>query len=214
MPPTTAETTKPGLNTRVSLRLPCCQEGRSSRVEDVDGDRVALAAPEHPCQVGVPASGTAVRVQWVAANGVHELEGRIVETRRAPLYTWVIEPAGPTTRIQRRRFVRVPKSGLLVLEVEGGQLLKATMVNLSEGGLGCVTASNAELWPGHVLATNVNLSPGEELRVRAEVVWTRVGHEQLIEFGLRFLELSSREADRIRRSVFATQLRLQAQGRR
>jgi c-di-GMP-binding flagellar brake protein YcgR len=214
MPPTTAETTRPGLNTHVSLRLPCCTEGRSSRVEDVAGARLAVAAPEHPCQVGVPERGTPVQLQWVAANGVLQLEGRIVDTVRVPLYTWVVEPAGPTTRIQRRRFVRVPKTGLLVLESSAGQLLKATMINLSEGGLGCVIGAGTELWPGHVLETSINLGPDDALRVRAEVVWTRLGQSHLVEFGMRFLELTSREADRIRRSVFATQQRLHAQGRR
>ena len=208
---TTTHTGWPAIGSRVAVRLDCCTQDRLSRVEDYSGEVLTLSAPTHPCGASLPSPGTPVSVAWTSPAGVFRVLTTLVGTQVRPRVTWSLQQQGEVHRIQRREFVRVPKSGFVLLSQDDTQLVKASLVDISEGGMRCVVGSSVHLQRGAGYEASFKIDD-DEIQVRVEVVWSRLAHEGLLEAGLRFLDLSRRDADRIRKVVYVIQVRLRARG--
>lgn len=92
-----------------------------SRIEDlqpadpkVKGGRTQLfvAVPHYPGDVNVPRPGTACTVTWVSNDGLYDLPTAFVErvVVGPVVWAWRVEVTGTARRAQRRRYVRVPWS--------------------------------------------------------------------------------------------------------
>ncbi len=115
-------------------------DGRSSRVEDLDSDAVAVAAPRGRGDVEPPQDGEEVELRWPSGRGVFGLRVRIVERYRDGVALWWCEPVGPLLTVQRRTFVRARASGgrihvALSLRDDEDEAADGSIVDLSEGGL-------------------------------------------------------------------------------
>lgn len=114
--------------------------GRSSRVEDLDSDAIAVAAPRGRGDVEPPQDGEEVELRWPSGRGVFGLRVRIVERYRDGVALWWCEPVGPLLTVQRRAFVRARASGgrvhvALSLRNSEDEVADGSVVDLSEGGL-------------------------------------------------------------------------------
>lgn len=115
-------------------------QGRPSRVEDVDVDAIAVAAPRGRGDLEPPAEGEEVELRWPSARGVYGLRVRVVERYRDGVALWWCEPTGPLVSVQRRAFVRARASGgraqvsLTLRDSEEGGA-QGWVADLSEGGL-------------------------------------------------------------------------------
>ncbi len=116
------------------------EDGRPSRVEDVDVDAIAVAAPRGRGDLEPPADGEKVELRWPSGRGVYGLRVRVVERYRDGVALWWCEPAGPLVTVQRRAFVRARASGGLVhvaltRREDDAAVAEGYVVDLSEGGL-------------------------------------------------------------------------------
>lgn len=188
----------PAVNQRVDLQLRGQQ--LPSRVVDWFRGDLVLAAP-----VQAPVSpGERLQVSWTSTGGPCWLDAVVVEVGEHPLPVWRVRPATTTTRIQRRQHIRAPVTQRVVIGGPGASR-QGVLTDLSEGGMRVTTAEDAAYAVGDAVA--VKLPVGDAPMIaRAEVV--RVNRpEEKTELALRFLDLSSRDADRIRRVVFLQQIR-------
>src|SRR4051794_383521 len=129
-------TAAPTLNTPVGLHLPCCpDEAHPSRVELVTTSHFIVATPHD--HTAVPADPFVV--SWAEGTVAIELPTLVTDVRTGSYPTWVVAPAGPAERVQRRQFVRIPESGdsahLRLFTASGA--VAGTVLDLSEGGLRC-----------------------------------------------------------------------------
>jgi c-di-GMP-binding flagellar brake protein YcgR len=117
---------------------------------------------------------------------------------RVPL--WRIRSHPPEVR-QRREYVRVP-----VRLTVSSAFAQLTIVDLSEGGMSCETPPGLALRAGRELDLTLDLD-GDRVEVVAEVVRARPTGSGMVEAALRFRDVSDADATRIRRYVFAAQVR-------
>ncbi len=104
---------------------------------------------------------------------------------------------------ERRRYVRVAKTIELELRHEEHPI-KASMIDLSEGGIRCHLETEQLLDPAEIVRARVNLGEGE-LQVKGEISWI-VNEDNSTEMGIKFIELTEKEAQKIRARVYAIQL--------
>lgn len=115
-------------------------QGLSSRVEDLDVDAIAVAAPRGRGDLEPPADGEELELRWPSERGVYGLRVRVVERYHDGVAVWWCEPAGPLVSVQRRAFVRARASGgrahvsLTLRDSEEGGA-QGWVADLSEGGL-------------------------------------------------------------------------------
>lgn len=193
-----------------------------SRVEDVRPGKggskpvptlIYIAVPNYGGDVEVPEPGTAFSIGWLTPNGVFELpaafHGR--ESVGPTVRAWRLGVSGPALRAQRRRFVRVPWTAPLTVQV-GERTVSGRTIDLSEGGVRCLLPPPAltRSTPVRVTLTypdRTMILDAEVIRVQARV--TPKG--PLIETGLEFLDPDT-YGDALRRLVFGEQLRVRRAG--
>jgi hypothetical protein len=252
----------PGVNTLVRVTVgtspdpagPTIASDLPSRVEDLisgaearevgwQADMIWVAVPHYGGDVEVPERGTACRLTWPTPVGLYELpvafHGR--DQVGPAVRAWRLRVTGSATRAQRRRYVRVPWTGAVTIEVpvavapapvppapvdgaggpvgpdEAGEgptvrALAGAMVDLSEGGLRC-------LLPPPVLPAGQRVRvvlpvAGQVLTPPAQVVWTRPSITPVGTFAETGICFDDPEAhgDLLRRVVFSEQLRARRAG--
>jgi len=125
-----------------------------------------IAAPWFAGDIEQPPTGTACALQWPTARGLCTLPVELLaeDTGPAGLRLWRVKVTGPVRRHERRRYVRVPwslpaelmvrrdlealpaerravveRAGIRKVLEELPEFYEATAVNVSEGGLLCVS---------------------------------------------------------------------------
>jgi hypothetical protein len=122
------------VNALVAVRLAEHDTEYSSRIEDIDGDTLIVAAPPGANAALLASGERDVELSWVTPRGRHEQLCALLEhINNGGLKQWRLRPTGTAKLIQRRRYVRVP-AALAVLLVMPGEVLTATTVDVSEGG--------------------------------------------------------------------------------
>ena len=196
----------PSPNTPVGLHLPCCaDDAHPSRVESVTATTFVVATP-HDHQT--PAESFVV--SWAEGTAGIELPTLVTESRAAPYPIWVLAPKGPAQRVQRREYVRIPESPdsvQLRLFTSAGAV-SAAVLDLSEGGARCtvpiaVGAGIGDRFELVLSFEDVEISSACAV-VRSHTV------DQHTELGVRFADLRTADADRVRAHVFARQAHLRA----
>ncbi len=204
----------PGINSLVDVRIP---DGRefASRVEDINGDALTLAAP-FGAGVEPPELGTTMEMCWTSQRGRHIVATRLAEIKRGMLSSWVVQLDGEIHLLQRRKFVRggggEPIQVHLTAEQEAG-VLAGRVVDISEGGLRCWLDSgklSCDFAGGETVTAVVGLE-GDQIAIHGEVL--RVSAEpaqpgkakQPLEIVIVF-ELPEDTAGIVRRYVLHSQL--------
>jgi c-di-GMP-binding flagellar brake protein YcgR len=199
--------TAPTPNTPVGLHLPCCaDDAHPSRVESVTATSFVVATPhDHDAPPAEP-----FVVSWAEGTVGIELPTLVTESRAAPYPVWVVAPVGAPKRVQRREYVRIPESadsaGLRLFTTGGA--VAATVLDLSEGGVRCTVPAAVGAGIGDRFELVLSFDQAEVSTAGAVVRAHGVGN--LIELGVRFADMRTADADRVRAHVFARQAHLRS----
>ncbi|MFL6024070.1 MAG: hypothetical protein ACJ72O_12090 [Marmoricola sp.] len=136
----------PNVNDPIVLRDQTDREYRS-RVEDVSVGLLVVARPLDLRADEPLGPGHEVNVVWADAAGVSTLlPTRILSAHaEGALDLWSVAVTGPAVRDQRRRFVRSPAVGSVVVRsaTEESESISGTLIDLSEAALRCTIEAGA-----------------------------------------------------------------------
>ncbi len=194
----------------VDVVLDSWTEPLVAAVERLGAGTVAIEAPrDRGGRIVLPEVGESGLLVWRGSRDLQQAPVSLVQTVRRPGPQWVLRLTGRQSVCQRRSFVRADVQ-LPVLLKDGGGTREVTALDISEGGLRCSTRDRAGLSGGMVVEVHLDLD-GFALDLQAEVVRARhVDPEHPLDLGLRFLDLSIRDADRLRSWIFAALRRVRA----
>ena len=173
----------------------------STRVEVVvDGAlSVRPSGGEFVDQV-VVAPGDVVEVYWTGPDGQRAFPAKVTDVEQGAVLRWRFRITGPAEDSQRRKAVRGRIS--VPVEVEYGSIeLKGTTVDVSEAGLRAEFegfGAPPEKGMQQILHLMLEDAP---MKTRAEVVRTQARGAQWV-MSIRFLDISEKDQDRVRRRVF------------
>lgn len=193
----------PPINTQVSLEAPGRITPWRTRVEDLD-DEVVVAAPVGEHDRAAPDLGACLELRWQSDRGPMSLAVTLVakELRGVPM--WRLQPAGPVVITQRRLHVRTDALLPVVLRTAAGRL-DGFVVDLSEGGLRSAHRTGTPPTEGDAATVELDLD-GTTMALAAEVARVEIeGGRRFV--GCRFTDIDIRDADAIRRFVFARHAR-------
>ena len=190
-----------------------------SRVEGADASTLTLARP-----LDLPADqdldpGAEWLVTWSLTGGIGVLPAHLVDTRtEGNLRLWSMVVAGAGWVEQRRRFVRVPAHGLVMLHPQGSavgededepEVVPGTLVDISEGALRCAVHDAHLDALGYDDKVTAWFKFGDvDFTIPARIGSRRTGvrHAEVTHLVVLFEE-PVREADALRRQIFAQQRR-------
>ncbi len=194
---------EPGTDVRLRLEGDPAHRTLEARVLQSDTRRHALVIRSPSWQGNTVAApiGTRVAIAWWVREGEHVAVARIVSVAGETIPKWVLRAEGPAHVAQNRDFVRVDMVGRITLDAIG-MVADATMLDLSEGGMRCTVKPHQRLNKGQTVETTLSLG-NEQVPVKAEIMRATDRHDPpRIELGLRFVDMSERSNDAIRRYVF------------
>lgn len=195
----------PEVNQRVEMFASAWGTWLPSRVEDRRGPSLVVAAPQQPAELGPADRPTgAVALRWTTGRGIGMVEGTVTAATRAGIVpVWELLAGGEPALFQRRRYARVPV--LLPGRAVGRRgAWGLTILDVAEGGIGCLASQLAPFDPGEAVEVSFDVD-GSLLTTGAEVVrWGVAPGGVTIVF--RFTALPRNDADRLRRFVFRQEL--------
>nr|BFE63615.1 hypothetical protein GCM10020063_081410 [Dactylosporangium thailandense] len=128
-------TSLPTINALVDVVL-MDGEAYQSRVEDMSGKRLTVAAPFGVIPADVPKVGASMELAWVAGDRRQAVDVRLVELSREQPPRWSLEAVGSIRLQTRRNYVR-GGGGEWVEVRHGGSTYQGRVIDLSEGGVRC-----------------------------------------------------------------------------
>jgi PilZ domain len=173
----------------------------SARVES-SGDTAVVVRPSAGdfIEQTVVRVGEQVSVFWMGPEGGRSLMAEVTTVERGAAPRWHLAVTSPAEETQRRTAVRA-RVGLPLVAAVNGVDLEGETVDFSEAGCRAVVEAygNAPV-PGARMGVTLELEGGA-LVTGAEVVrqQTRASRWHL---SLRFLDLTEKDQDRLRRRVF------------
>ena len=144
--------------------------GLPSRVEDVDGDVLVVAAPHLPGSPVLP--GAHVCVHWTEVRGLHATAMVLHERVPGVVPLWRLRAAGDVQVVQRRRYVRVPFASEISVVPRGerlGVVAGGLVADLSEGGVRVLLGSAVRAEAGSEVTVVLQVD-GQPLELLGEVV--------------------------------------------
>ena len=181
----------------------------------VDGELVVSAPCDDTRRPIVLPVGERLEVVWSDPAGLHAVPAELAGILVGEQPRWRLRTAGVAKRGQRRDAVRAP----LIVPVELGLSIDPVLgrtVDLSEGGLRCVLDRNAHDGReipavGEVVRVAVAL-PELTLRCLSEVTRFHPRRDGRLELSLRFIGLTEKDQDAVRRRVFTRLRELRQRG--
>ncbi|BEL03205.1 hypothetical protein Q0Z83_013960 [Actinoplanes sichuanensis] len=119
-----------------------------SRLEEVDGMQIAVAAPLETTDRITLQPGQKLDLFWAQPRSRAVLPCRLVSAGDDASSRWVLEAVGAPAISNRRQFVRGGGGGALHLMADEQGPLGARLLDISEGGLRC--------WTEHAVQAAVN----------------------------------------------------------
>lgn len=194
----------------------------SSRVEDLDGDMIAVARPADLRAALEYPEGMELQLVWTLSTGVHvlpvELAGASVDQH---IRLWHLAITGAGWSEQRRDYVRVPAVGRITLEPEVPEeelglgaaaepewRLDGQLVDLSEVATQCAVPAATDD-PRIAADTRVRCEfgvNGQSFDVRGTIVIVRAGSGARDARVVVRFDPARATADALRKQVFAIQL--------
>jgi hypothetical protein len=186
-----------------------------SRVEDRDLVELRVAAPlgVRLRQLGEDDS---LDLRWVTRRGVATVAGQLVGIEDGQLPTWRIKTRSTPTVTQRRRYARAAITLPVQVAPEGeaeelaelDEAVLASTIDIGEGGIHCI--ANIPDMPVGAPVTVIMELDGTGFHAEGRVLRTRPLHDGFRSMVVTFDQLAPKEADRVRRFVFAADLRSKA----
>lgn len=224
--------TLPRVNTPVHVALPGVDHDVATRVEDMRGDLVVVAAVTVPGRLERHRAGDPLTLLWAAPpRGLFSVACLLVELERGTPPLWLLRPVGGLHRLQRRRYARADVAARVVLSGQSGQdpaaawSVTGLVTDLSEGGARIVLGADQRLPPGigesttfDVLGEVVGEVVVVEIALSGGVVTTPAGLVAVdtLSAGRRqarlHFELSERDGERVRRAVMQRQVEARRHG--
>ena len=194
----------------VDVVLDSSTEPLVAAVTSVEADAVVIEAPmDRGGRLVLADVGETGLLVWRGAKDLQHAPVSVVGTTRPPGPQWLLRLTGRQSVCQRRSFVRADVTLPVLLHLEDGPR-EVTALDISEGGLRCSTRERLTLSGGTVVQVSLDLD-GFSLEQSAEVVRARrADAERPLDLGLRFTDLSIRDADRLRGWIFAELRRIRA----
>jgi c-di-GMP-binding flagellar brake protein YcgR len=193
---------RPGINQRVHLRLSQWATSLPSRIEEIEDDGMLAVTATG---TSTPLSGDAITVSWDSPTGVYELDTVVEGVRRREIPLWDLRPTGPGKLRQRRAHVRVPLFRRVEV-VRYGVHHNADLVDLSEGGVQATVVGDVFVGVGDTVTVALPLEESDDdliLALNAQVVRVILEPDKPRRFSVRFIQVPLRDADALRREVFA-----------
>ena len=183
-----------------------------SRVESHDGYALTLSAPTGAYGMPVlPSPGETVLVAWNTVRGYFERKGVVQTSLRTPHPKMTIHPVGEVRRLQRRAHVRVPQLSPVDLIV-GPVRIQASLLDVSESGIRCVVKRPCPLGMDTRVEVTLELLDDSVVDVTCIPARMYAIDDEHLEVGLSFVDIQDRTANRVRKHVFAQQVRDRAMG--
>jgi hypothetical protein len=224
----------------VDLLLSSRGDAVISWVESVRDDELVLAPAEDRTRQRLEVDvGERMEIVWRGTDDLRAMPAELVAVERGVDPVWRLRPLGPTTRGQRRAWVRAPMALPVRMTPPSGEIT-GTTVDVSEGGLRVVMSpaqpaadevpvAGAPARPGPSHPTDEDEGDGDPLTPGAVVplsltlddfeipcsveVLRRIRQEDgRSEVTLRFIGMHERTQDLIRRHVFFRLRTLRARG--
>ncbi len=194
----------------VDVVLDSSTEPLVAAVTSVEAGAVVIEAPmDRGGRLALADVGETGLLVWRGARDLQHAPMSVVGTTRPPGPQWLLRLTGRQSVCQRRSFVRADVTLPVLLHLEDGSR-EVTALDISEGGLRCSTRESLALSGGTVVRLSLDLG-GFSLEQKAEVVRARRGaDERPLDLGLRFTDLSIKDADRLRGWIFAELRRIRA----
>lgn len=209
------------INASVELSIDLGMETKQypSRIEDIQGQNICVAMPtERLIPIIVP-RGSRIGIWVTGETALYCLPTTVAEIRHNPIPIMLLEPCDSWLRLQRRYAYRLQKlmpvnKALLLREHGDSELVRALIRNLSAGGAFLEVV--APVAPRQRLRLGFTLV-GQPTYIEAtgEILWVEAPERrrrQPYQAGVRFIDLSQRDADEIVRYIFR-QLRAERQWR-
>lgn len=200
---------RPLLRQRVHIRLARWGTSVPSVVEDVLDVDLVLAGPLGLVEGQEPAAGEKLTVSWDDPNGPRQLPCEMGNVLARELPHWQVRPTGEARSDQRRSHARVVTEGPVTI-IRDRQAHAASLIDLSEGGLRAELDDPETVVGVGDLVSVILVLDKIEHDVRARVVRVQVVPGQARTIAAAFLDLGHRQADELRRHVFAEQTRVRA----
>jgi hypothetical protein len=144
--------------------------------------------------------GDAVELYWVGGQEERTLAGTLSQVEGGPEPRWHLKVSGQAERSQRRKAVRA-RVGVPVIIPWAGAQMNGSTVDLSESGMRALM-DGWGLPPESGTPTQVSLDLDDALlHLHGEVVWTSIRGAQWL-LAMKFVDVSEKAADRLRRRVF------------
>lgn len=129
----------PEVNDLVRVCVDGDPHGQPSRVEDVSGPSLLLAAPSYAGDLVTTRVGMAALVRWTGARGLFEVDVALDEVRRHDtVAVWQVHATSAVRVLQRRRYARVRADVPMVFVPRADtppEVVDGAGIDLSEGGL-------------------------------------------------------------------------------
>lgn len=196
----------PVINTPVLVAVPEVDHDLPSRVEDVRGDCIVVAAVTVPGRPERHRAGQVVTLAWaIPPRGLMSVACELVEHERSNPPLWVLRPFGPFQKLQRRRYARADVAARAVVSGEEWTV-SGLLADLSEGGARLLLDAGQKVGAqvGDTVTVEVCL-PGGSVRTPSRLIGVdalAAGRHQL---RLQF-DLPERDGEQVRRAVMQRQL--------
>lgn len=180
-------------------------ESFSSRIEDLAGDNILVAAP---FRQGIPVSfplGKEIYIR-VRKDGItHLLHTKLIERRKRPQYLFLLSKPFNVSRLQMRNWVRVDADLPVNYRMAGYPIdfYQATTVDISGGGIGL--HSEHEIDKDTLLELQVQLPNSYLLQSTGLVTRCLPEKKGYYVIGIEFKDLSTNDQDCIIKYVFQKQ---------
>ena len=177
--------------------------GFPTRVEELDGPILTIAAPLGRGDLEVPAPGTELQVIWTASRTRYMWQVEMLSRTKGRLNRWHLRGLGDPQRHNRRQYVRGEASGPVTLVTTGRQTqakeFTGYLIDVCEGGARC-RLRRVETNVGEAVALRLSLDR-KIVQINGMVLLVRAAEDGRNHDVVVTYDLKEREAQLVRRYV-------------
>lgn len=179
-----------------------------TRLEEVDGDTLRVAAPLETTGIRAPAPGHKFDVYWAQTRARVILPCRLLGVADVSPFRWILAADGTPRTSNRREYVRggVGTGAAVRLAVaRTANSVEGRLLDISEGGLRCWVSEAPKVGASKHLVVSVRLGK-DEMDLPAAVVAVRDALDEPGKHVILSLQIGERMAQLIRKHVFAWEI--------
>jgi hypothetical protein len=176
-----------------------------SRLEEVDGQKLSLAAPLETAGDDVPKPGHQVDVYWALPRTRVILPCRLIQIVDSAPARWILEPVGTPRQSNRREYVRGGGGGPVRLADPADETFVGRLLDISEGGLRAWVARKPQVNHGETMLASVPLGK-HEVEVEGAILSVRDAYDEPGHHMILTFQPGEQVARMIRQHVFAWEI--------